>query len=198
MMGSVFTIVLTWKDLALRLKGRFVSIGPKSEKSAEVVAALRHRGGKGPNGRKNASIMELVGKSPQMFRQLELPFERKGEAPRVRRSEEEPTAVRGNERSGASDLMAEVVGRPNLQVALKDRVRRVTRRTGGGSIEQVVNELRVYLTGWKQYHRLAETPRIVALLDEWLRHRLRAIQLKQWKASRRCPPLSSRQHVRRR
>ena len=65
--------------------------------------------------------------------------------------------------------------------ALKDRVRRVTRRTGGRSIEQVVNELRVYLTGWKQYYRLAETPRILAQLDEWLRHRLRAIHLKQWK-----------------
>jgi group II intron reverse transcriptase/maturase len=65
--------------------------------------------------------------------------------------------------------------------ALKDRVRAVTRRTGGRSIEQVVNELRVYLTGWKQYYRLAETPRIFAQLDEWLRHRLRAIHLKHWK-----------------
>ena len=64
---------------------------------------------------------------------------------------------------------------------LKDRVRAVTRRTGGRSIEQVVNELRVYLTGWKQYYRLAETPRIFAQLDEWLRHRLRAIHLKHWK-----------------
>jgi len=64
---------------------------------------------------------------------------------------------------------------------LKDRVRAVTRRTGGRSIEQVVNELRMYLTGWKQYYRLAETPRIFAQLDEWLRHRLRAIHLKHWK-----------------
>ena len=65
--------------------------------------------------------------------------------------------------------------------ALKDRVRVITRRMGGRSIEQVVNELRVYLTGWKQYYRLAETPRIFAQLDEWLRHRLRAIHLKHWK-----------------
>jgi RNA-directed DNA polymerase len=65
--------------------------------------------------------------------------------------------------------------------ALKDRVRVITRRTGGRSIEQVVNELRGYLTGWKQYYRLAETPRIFAQLDEWLRHRLRAIHLKHWK-----------------
>jgi hypothetical protein len=45
----------------------------------------------------------------------------------------------------------------------------------------VVNELRLYLTGWKQYYRRAETPRIFDQLDEWLRHRLRAIHLKHWK-----------------
>jgi RNA-directed DNA polymerase len=65
--------------------------------------------------------------------------------------------------------------------ALKDRVRAITRRTGGRSIEQVVEELRGYLSGWKQYYRLAETPRVFGQLDEWLRHRLRAIHLKHWK-----------------
>jgi hypothetical protein len=39
--------------------------------------------------------MDLEGKGPQMSRQLELPFESRGEAPRVERSEEEPPAVRG-------------------------------------------------------------------------------------------------------
>jgi len=41
-------------------------------------------------------------------------------------------------------------------------------------------ELRSYLTGWKLYFQLAETPRVFSDLDEWLRHRLRAVQLKQW------------------
>ena len=68
--------------------------------------------------------------------------------------------------------------------ALKDRVRAITRRTGGRSVEQVVEELRGYLTGWKQYYRLAETPRVFGQLDEWLRHRLRAIHLKHWKRGR--------------
>ena len=35
--------------------------------------------------------------------------------------------------------------------------------------------------GWKAYYGLAQTPRVWRELDEWLRHRLRAIQLKQWK-----------------
>ena len=66
--------------------------------------------------------MGLEGKRPQMSRQLELAFKSRGEAPRVERSEEEPAAARGDERSGASDLMEKVVSRPNLQAALK-RVR---------------------------------------------------------------------------
>jgi len=67
---------------------------------------------------------------------------------------------------------------------MKERVRRLTRRTCGQSLEQVVEDLRPYLLGWKQYYRLAETPRIFRGLDEWIRHRLRAIQLKQWKRGR--------------
>ena len=80
--------------------------------------------------------------------------------------------------------------------ALKDRVRAITRRTGGRSIDQVVTELRVYLTGWKQYYRLADTPGVFAQLDGWLRHRLRAIHLKHWKRGKtiyrelRCRGLS--------
>ena len=64
---------------------------------------------------------------------------------------------------------------------MKARVRLITRRTVGRSIRQVVTELRSYLAGWKEYFRLADTPKIFGELDEWIRHRLRAIHLKQWK-----------------
>ena len=46
---------------------------------------------------------------------------------------------------------------------------------------QVVDRLRAYMLGWKAYFGMAQTPRVWRELDEWLRHRLRAIQLKQWK-----------------
>ena len=66
----------------------------------------------------------------------------------------------------------------------KQRVRQLTRRSGGRSMQQVVNGLRPYLLGWKAYFGLAETPGVWRELDEGLRHRLRAIQLKQWKRGR--------------
>ena len=64
---------------------------------------------------------------------------------------------------------------------MKDRVRQITRRNGGRSMAQVAAELRAYLTGWKSYFHLADTPRVFAETDEWIRHRMRTLQLKQWK-----------------
>ena len=63
----------------------------------------------------------------------------------------------------------------------KARIRQLTRRSGGRSMEQVVEKLRPYLLGWKAYFGLAQTPKVWRELDEWLRHRLRAIQLRHWK-----------------
>lgn len=65
--------------------------------------------------------------------------------------------------------------------AFKQRIRELTRRSGGRGMPEVVQRLRPYLLGWKGYFRLAQTPKVWRKLDEWLRHRLRAIQLKQWK-----------------
>jgi RNA-directed DNA polymerase len=63
----------------------------------------------------------------------------------------------------------------------KARIRQLTRRSGGRSLAQVVQKLRPYLLGWKAYFALAQTPTVWRELDEWLRHRLRAIQLKHWR-----------------
>jgi len=69
----------------------------------------------------------------------------------------------------------------NALDAMKTRVRAMTTRNGGRSLEAVFAELRSYLPGWKAYFRLADTPSIFKGLDQWIRHRLRAAQLKQWK-----------------
>jgi RNA-directed DNA polymerase len=70
---------------------------------------------------------------------------------------------------------------PKATAALKQRVRQITRRSGGRSLRTVVAELRSYLPGWKQYFQLADTPQVFADHDKWIRHRLRALQLKLWK-----------------
>ena len=63
----------------------------------------------------------------------------------------------------------------------KARIRQLTRRSAGRSMSQVVERLRPYMLGWKAYFGMAQTPRVWRELDEWLRHRLRALQLKHWK-----------------
>jgi RNA-directed DNA polymerase len=63
----------------------------------------------------------------------------------------------------------------------KARIRQLTRRSGGRSMPQVVQNLRPYMLGWKAYFGMAQTPSVWRELDERLRHRLRAVQLKQWK-----------------
>ena len=77
-------------------------------------------------------------------------------------------------------------GRVKLRVAgkaldaMRARVREVTHRTRGRSLTQVTEELAGYLRGWQGYFRLAETPTVFRDLDQWLRHRLRCLQLRQW------------------
>jgi hypothetical protein len=77
-----------------------------------------------------------------MSRQLELPLESRGEAPRVERSEEAPPAAHGTERPGTSDLMERVCERRNFQAALK----RVKKNKGSPGIDgMTVDELPDYL-----------------------------------------------------
>lgn len=63
----------------------------------------------------------------------------------------------------------------------KQQIRWRTRRSGGRSISEVIEKLRPYVLGWKAYFGLAQTPKVWRELDEWMRHRMRAIQLKHWR-----------------
>ncbi len=65
--------------------------------------------------------------------------------------------------------------------AFRQRVKQLTRRTGGRSMEEVIERLRRYVRGWQGYFGLAQTPGVWRRLDEWMRRRLRALQLKQWR-----------------
>ena len=67
----------------------------------------------------------------------------------------------------------------------KERVRELTRRTRGISLEGMVKQLTVYLRGWQEYFGFCQTPSVLQGFDEWVRHRLRAAAWKQWKQGRR-------------
>ena len=84
----------------------------------------------------------------------------------------------------ARDRMVKRRVSPNALAEMQQRVRQITRRSGGRSMTQVTGELGTYLRGWKEYFKLADTPRIFADLDGWIHRRLRALQLKQWKRGR--------------
>jgi RNA-directed DNA polymerase len=73
---------------------------------------------------------------------------------------------------------------PQAVARFKAKIRVLTRRTRGRSIEQIVKELSVYLIGWRGYFGFCQTPSVLRSLDEWLRRRLRAIAWKQWKRGR--------------
>jgi RNA-directed DNA polymerase len=63
----------------------------------------------------------------------------------------------------------------------KQRIRQLTRRSGGRNLSEIAERLRAYMPGWKAYFQLAQTPNVFRGLDEWIRHRLRAVQLKHWR-----------------
>jgi RNA-directed DNA polymerase len=66
-------------------------------------------------------------------------------------------------------------------VRFKQKVRELTGRTRGISIEQMTKELASYLRGWRSYFGFCETPTVLASLDQWIRRRLRSMIWKQWK-----------------
>jgi RNA-directed DNA polymerase len=70
---------------------------------------------------------------------------------------------------------------PKAVLRFKERVRDLTSRTRGMSMERMAEELSRYLRGWLGYFDQCETPSVLQSLEEWTRHRLRSVIWKQWK-----------------
>ena len=76
---------------------------------------------------------------------------------------------------------------PQIHVSKKarakfsERIRLLTRRGIGQSLAQVVKGLKRFITGWKAYFVKAQSIEWRRVTDEWIRHRLRMIRLKQLK-----------------
>jgi RNA-directed DNA polymerase len=73
---------------------------------------------------------------------------------------------------------------PKALDRFKKRVRQLTQRTRGVSLEEMIAEVAVYLRGWRGYFGFCQTPSVLQPLDEWMRRRLRSVAWKQWKRGR--------------
>ena len=62
-----------------------------------------------------------------------------------------------------------------------EKLRRLTKRTRSGKLEEVIQEINRYTMGWIGYYRLANTPSVYENLDSWIRRRLRQMVWKRWK-----------------
>jgi RNA-directed DNA polymerase len=65
-----------------------------------------------------------------------------------------------------------------------EKLRRLTKRTRSGKLEDILAEINRYLVGWVGYYRLANTPSVFEELDKWIRRRLRQLLWKRWKRGR--------------
>jgi RNA-directed DNA polymerase len=66
----------------------------------------------------------------------------------------------------------------------KGRIREITRRNRGVSLDRMISELNSYLTGWVTYFRFASAKTHLKRLDEWIRRKLRCVRLKQRKRAK--------------
>ena len=74
---------------------------------------------------------------------------------------------------------------PKALDRFKQRIREITRRAKGVSIETTMEELAPYLRGWRSYFGFCETPEVLIGLTRWVRLRLRSALWRQWKTPRR-------------
>lgn len=70
---------------------------------------------------------------------------------------------------------------PEARKRAKGKLRRITARHWGVSMERRIDATNGFIRGWVGYFQIADTPYSFEQLDEWLRRRLRQARWKQWK-----------------
>lgn len=73
---------------------------------------------------------------------------------------------------------------PKALDKFKVKIRDMTSRTRGRSLEQIVEDLSPYLIGWRGYFGFCQTPRVLTALEAWIRRRLRSYLWRQWRNGR--------------
>ena len=67
---------------------------------------------------------------------------------------------------------------------LIERLKAITSRSRGGTIEQILEELNRLINGWLGYYRIADIKKYLEQISGWLRRRVRQIYWKRWKLVR--------------
>lgn len=67
---------------------------------------------------------------------------------------------------------------------IKEKVKSITSRSNGWSMEFRYLKLKQVITGWVSYFKIADMKAIAKILDEWTRRRIRMCYWKQWKKVR--------------
>src|SRR6267143_2116562 len=85
--------------------------------------------------------------------------------------------------TGGQELKRKIA--PKAISRFRERVREITHRSRGNSMQPVREDLARYIRGWRGYWGFCETPRVLVSLTCWVRVRLRVALWRQWKTPRR-------------
>jgi len=73
---------------------------------------------------------------------------------------------------------------PKSLERFKEKVREITRRTRGVSLQWVIGDLNRFIPGWLNYYRIGLSKKLMKELNRWILRRLRAFLWEQWKLPR--------------
>ena len=73
---------------------------------------------------------------------------------------------------------------PKSIAKMKERMKTLTSRSNGWGYARRKEELRLYITGWVNFFKLADMQKLLERVDTWYRRRLRMVIWKQWKRVR--------------
>jgi len=85
--------------------------------------------------------------------------------------------------TGGKELKRKIA--PKAIDRFRERVREITHKSRGNSMEQMMAELARYVRGWRGYFGFCETPAVLKHLDSWVRRRVRCAFWRQWKTGRK-------------
>jgi hypothetical protein len=80
--------------------------------------------------------------------------------------------------------VAKLYVHPKSVAKMKAKIRELTSRNNGWGNDYRKLRLKQFITGWVQYFKLAEMKTVLQNVDEWMRHRIRALIWKQWKKTK--------------